>query len=338
MLIKSYEISKKNLNSLNSFLVYGENIGLKQDVIKSLIELKEKKEKTTYKIFEFEESEIIKDQNIFFNLIFSGSLFDNKKAIFINRATDKLFDLINEVTQKNPQDILLFCKADQLEKKSKIRNLFEKDKNLVCVACYKDNNFSLIQIVNEEIRQNQIKLSGESINLLIERANGDRNNLRNEIDKLKSFALNKKTISYEQLRELTNMVGNYQNDNIVNICLNGDKRKLNKALNENNFLLEDFFILLKLFSKKIHRLLKIKILNRSEKNIDQIFSQIRPPIFWKEKEDIKKQIGLWNEKKLNIIIKKINQIELECKKHHESAVNITLDFLSTVCEEVNNYS
>jgi len=337
MLIKSYEITKKSLNSLNFFLIYGENIGLKQDITRSVLELKEKKN-GKYKKFEFEEEEIIKNQNNFFNLIFSGSLFDKKKAIFINRTTDKLFNLISEISKKDIEDILIFFKAGQLEKKSKIRNLFEKDKNLVCVACYQDNNFDLIKIINDEIKQTKIKLSTESINLLIERASGDRNNLRNEVNKLKSFALNKQMVSYDQVKELTNMVGNYQNDYIVNICLNGDKKKLNKILGENNFSFEDFLILLKIFSKKVHRLLKIKIFNRLEKDLDQIFNQIRPPIFWKEKDDVKKQVRLWNEKKLNLIIKKINEIELNCKKNHELATNITLNFLSAVCNEVNNYS
>ena len=337
MLIKSYEILKKDLNLLNSFLIYGENTGLKQDIVKSVIELKEKKN-IKYKQFKFEEEEIIKNQNDFFNLIFSGSLFDKKKVIFVNRTTDRLFNLISEISKKNIKDILIFFEADQLEKKSKIRNLFEKDKNLVCIACYQDNNFDLIKIINDEIKQTKIKLSTESINLLIERASGDRNNLRNEVNKLKSFALNKQMVSYDQVKELTNMVGNYQNDYIVNICLNGDKKKLNKILRENNFSFEDFLILLKIFSKKIHRLHKIKIFNRLEKNLDQIFNQIRPPIFWKEKEDVKKQVRLWNEKKLNLIIKKINEIELNCKKNHELATNITLDFLATVCDEVNNYS
>jgi DNA polymerase-3 subunit delta len=337
MLIKSYEILKKDLNFLNSFLIYGENTGLKQDTVKSLIELKEKKN-IKYKQFKFEEEEIIKNQNDFFNLIFSGSLFDKKKAIFVNRTTDRLFNLISEISKKDIKDILIFFEADQLEKKSKIRNLFEKDNNLVCIACYQDNNFDLIKVINDEIKQTKIKLSTESINLLIERASGDRNNLRNEVNKLKSFALNKQMVSYDQVKKLTNMVGNYQNDYIVNICLNGDKKKLNKILRENNFSFEDFLILLKIFSKKIHRLLKIKIFNRLEKNLDQIFNQIRPPIFWKEKEDVKKQVKLWNEKKLNLIIKKINEIELNCKKNHEISTNITLDFLSTVCNEVNNYS
>jgi len=337
MLIKSYEILKKDLNFFNSFLIYGENTGLKQDIVKSVIRLKEKKN-IKYKQFKFEEEEIIKNQNDFFNLIFSGSLFDKKKVIFVNRTTDKLFNLISEISKKDIKDILIFFEANQLEKKSKIRNLFEKDNNLVCIACYQDNNFDLIKIINDEIKQIKIKLSTESINLLIERAAGDRNNLRNEVNKLKSFALNKQMVSYDQVKELTNMVGNYQNDYIINICLNGDKKKLNKILRENNFSFEDFLILLKIFSKKIHRLLKIKIFNRLEKNLDQIFNQIRPPIFWKEKEDVRKQAKLWDEKKLNLIIKKINEIELNCRKNHELTTNITLDFLSTVCNEVNNYS
>ena len=98
MLIKSYEILKKDLNLLNSFLIYGENIGLKQDIVKSVIKLKEKKN-IKYKQFKFEEEEIIKNQNDFFNLIFSDSLFDKKKAIFVNRTTDRLFNLINEISK-----------------------------------------------------------------------------------------------------------------------------------------------------------------------------------------------------------------------------------------------
>ena len=337
MLIKSFEIFKKNLDCFNFFLIYGENVGLKKDIIKSLFNLKEKKN-GNYKQFEFEEEEIIKNQNNFFNLIFSGSLFDKKKVIIINRTTDKLFNLINEISKKDIEDILIFLKAELLEKKSKIRNLFEKEDRLACIPCYQDNNFYLIKIIQDEIKQTKIKLSTESINLLVERSNGDRNNIRNELKKLESFALNKKEISYEQIRTLTNMAGNHQNDYIINLCLNGDKKNLNKTLSENNFLFEDFFILLKILSKKIHRLIEIKILNHSEKNIDKIFNQIKPPVFWKEKEDVKKQIKLWNEHKLNLMIKKINETELNCKKNHELTTNIMLDFMLTVCNEVNNYS
>ena len=335
MIIKSYEITKIQKEVFNCFLIYGENIGLKKDAVKYLI--KSNKD-NKYKKLEYDEEEILNDPNNFYNLIFSGSLFDDNKIIIINKTTDKLLNLVEDILQKEIKDILFFFKADLLEKKSKIRSYFEKNKKLACIPCYQDTNYNLTKIINNEIRKEKIKLSAESINLLAERANGDRNNLQIEIDKLKSFALKNKSITYEQLKELTNMTSKFDNNYIVNICLNGDKKKLNKTIGENSFSLEDIYILLKTFSKKVHRLLQIKILNREEKNIEQIFYQITPPIFWKEKDDVKKQILLWNEKKLNLIINKINQIELNCKKNHEISAHILLDFLCNVCDEVNSYS
>ena len=94
MIIKSYEVIKKKLDNYNLYLFYGENIGLKKDLIKLIINIKEKKI-GKHKSFEFEEEEILKNPSNFYNLIFSGSLFDQKKIIKINRASDKLFNLIN---------------------------------------------------------------------------------------------------------------------------------------------------------------------------------------------------------------------------------------------------
>ena len=66
--------------------------------------------------------------------------------------------------------------------------------------------------------------------------------------------------------------------------------------------------------------------------------QIKPPVFWKEKDEVKKQINLWNEGRLDTVVKKMNEIELHCKKNHELSINIILDFLSGICEEANNFS
>jgi len=174
--------------------------------------------------------------------------------------------------------------------------------------------------------------------LLIERASGDRNNLRNELNKLKSFALNKQMISYDQVKELTNMVGNYQNDYIVNICLNGDKKKLNKILKENNFSFEDFFILLKTFSKKIHRLLKIKEQENKSDNLDDLINTSKPVIFWKEKPLVKKQLSLWSLNDLVKIISDINNTELLCKKNPHISKVIFFAFFLKICTQANNFS
>jgi len=337
MIIKSYEIQNNKLDKHNIYLFYGKNKGLKKDLSKYSLQIKEENS-IQFKKFKFEEEEILKNENNFYNLIFSGSLFDSKKAIFINRVSDKIYNLIEDILQKDISETIIFLEAEALDKKSKIRNLFEKEKKLVCVPCYEDNNINLTKIVNGELRKSNLKISNESINLLIQRASGDRENLRNEIEKLISFGKDKKTVSFDDIKKLTNLAENHQNDHIINICLNRENKSLKKIIEDNIFSTEDFFILIRVLSKKIHRLIKLKNLMNENSNVDNVISQIKPPIFWKEKNEVKKQINLWTVGQLNNIIKKISQIELDCKKNNELSLKIMINFLGELSSVTNNVS
>ena len=207
--------------------------------------------------------------------------------------------------------------AYKLDKRSKIRNLFEKNESLVCIPTYQENEIQLKKIINNEMQKFNFKLSQESINLIINRSKGDRENIKTELEKIKIFSKNKESISLEDVRVLTNMSENFENEEIINLCLSGNKKKLLRTLEENNFSNEDFFILLKILNKKIHRLIKIKNLIKIEKNLEKSLNQLKPPIFWKEKEIVKKQLTLWNIKGLEKVLYKLNQLELVCFLLHK---------------------
>jgi len=334
VIFKSYEILKKKIDNFCLFLFYGENEGLKKDLIESIINKNNNKQK----IHKFEESEILNNPDNIYNLIFSGSFFETFKICYINKISDKSLPFITDIMKKKPSDIIIFCLSGNLEKKSKIRNLFEKEKGLICVPCYSDTQIDLNRIINNELKNLNIKLSQEAINLIITRVNGDRQNLKNEINKIKNYSLNKKTISFEEVKILTNLASNFENDEIVNFSLSGEKVRLKRMMEENNFSSVDSFILQKILNKKIHRLIKIKILQQKEKNADTVINQIKPPIFWKEKEIVKKQAIIWSLNNLYKVIDKLNNIELSAKKNYEIGINITLDFLAYLCNEANNSS
>ena len=333
MIIRSYEIKKK-IDNYYLFLLYGENEGIKKDLIKIIINKNNNKQK----IHRFEESEILNNPDNIYNLIFSGSFFESFKICYINKISDKSLPFITDIMKKKPTDIIIFCLSGNLEKKSKIRNLFEKDKELICVPCYSDTQIDLNRIINDELKKLNIKLSQEAANLIISRADGDRQNLKNEIDKIKNYSLNKKTISIEEVKILTNLANNFENDEIVNFSLSGEKMRLKRMMEENNFSSTDSFILQKILNKKIHRLIKIKNLQQNEKNKDKVINQIKPPIFWKEKEMVKKQTIIWSLKNLYEVMNKLSNIELSSKKNYEMSINITLDFLAYLCNKANSSS
>ena len=212
MIIKSFDFLKFDLRENYFFLFYGENEGYKNEII-------EEKFKKLYNdnIYIYEESEILKNEEDFFNNILSRSFFENKKLVIISRVTDKINNIIEEILEKKIEDLVIILNASILEKKSKLRSLFEKNKKTVCVPFYEDNNQTLSGIINRFFKENKIQISQQLINLIIQRCRGDRQNLRNELEKIKSFSKNKSKINSEDLLKLTNLAENYSVSELIEI-------------------------------------------------------------------------------------------------------------------------
>ena len=311
MIIKSYEVKKNKLFFLknNFFLLYGENIGLKKD-IQNFITIEIKKEESNFETLSLYENEILDNEENFYNTIYSGSLFSNKKLIFIYEATDKIIKKISEVYDRYPDNIILIIFSKILEKKSKLRNFFEKQKKAICIPCYLDNEKDLEIIAKLELKKNKISLSREVLNLLIEKSNSDRNNLRNEIQKIQSYSLNKKKLELDEIKSLINFSGDYKSDILINECLCGNINQYKKIISELYINTVNQILLLRILGNKIQRLLKIKKQENITKNLDMLINSSKPPIFWKEKPLVKKKLWLGplklcpNREKILLILKK----------------------------------
>ena len=325
MIIKSYELDKLDLKKKQFFLFYGENQGFKSDIIERKFK-KENLENT----YHYDENEILKNEENFFNNILSRSFFENKKLIIISRVSDKIKEIIEEVIDKKIEDITIILNADILEKKSKLRTFFEKNKKAICVPFYADNNQTLIGIISKFFREKNIPVSQQSINVIVERCRGDRQNLNNELQKIEGFTKNKNKIEIKDILKLTNLAENYDVSELIDSCLAKNKRRTVSILNENNYSLEDCIIIIRTFLIKAKRLLKLCLEVENKKNIDAIISTFRPPIFWKDKEIIKLQVKLWSYKNVENLIYRINEIELLIKKNSNNSnnsINILSDFI-----------
>ena len=330
MIVKSFEINKIN-NSHKIFLFYGENEGHKNEIIEDKF-----KKRYTNSIYVYEENEILKNQENFFNEILSKSFFEKEKLIIINRTTDKIKNLIDEIIEKKIDDIIIILNSNSLEKKSKLRILFEKNKDLTCVPFYADNNQTLNSIINFFFREKKISISQQLINILIERSRGDRKNLRNELQKIESFALNKKSINFQEIIKLTNLADNYSASELIDHCLAKNTKKTVTILNENNYSDEDNMIIIKTLLNKLKRLLKIHDLIDEKSNIDQAVSSFKPPIFWKDKPIVTQQLKSWGKKELKDLIFESNSVELLIKKNTAIAKNILSDFIINNSKKTNN--
>ena len=330
MIIKSFELNKIDYKH-KFFLLYGENEGHKNQVIKE-------KFKKSYidSIHLYEESEILKNQENFFNAILSKSFFEKEKLIIIDRATDKIKNLIEEIIKKKINDIVIILNSNILEKKSRLRVFFEKDKSLTCIPFYTDTNQTLNSIINLFLREKKIPVSQQLINVLIERSRGDRKNLENELQKIESFCLNKKSINLQKIIKLTNLADNYSASELIDHSLAKNTKKTVTILNENNYSDEDYIIIIRTLLAKLKRLLKVHELVDEKNNIDQAVSSFKPPIFWKDKPVVTQQIISWKKDELKNLIYDSNEIEFLIKKNSAIGKNILSDFIINNSKKTNN--
>ncbi len=330
MIVKSYEINKIN-SQIRFYLVYGKNEGLKDECIKEIIK------KDQNKVFNYEEKQIQDDKEIFFENTLSGSLFEENKIIIINRATDKIYEIIQELLERNISGIKIIINSGILEKKSKLRSLFEKDKNLICIPIYPDNNETLSRLASTFFKKEKISISQQNINLIINKCNGDRHNLRNELKKISIYAVRKKNITTQEIFKLINLSENYGFAELIDNCLIKNKKKILNILNENNFSNEDCIIILRTFLMKAKKVLKLSLQFEQTNDLNKTIASAKPPIFWKDKEIVKIQLNKWKPKKIRELIYRLNDIELQIKKNFNNSILIITNFiLEQGSSETNN--
>ena len=318
MIFKSYQINKIDISQNKYVLFYGKNENLRNIAIKELT-------KNKNEVLFYDEKEILMDQSSFIESTLNKSFFENEKLIVVKRASDKILKIIEEITSKAIEDLMVIIDTENLDKKSKLRKLFEK--KYVCVAFYPDTPQTLSKLTYQFFQDKKISISPSNVNLIVSKSNGDRQNLINELKKIENFCKEGKEISYETLIKLTNLNEDYSVSEIIDNCLVKNKKKLIYMLNENNFSNEDGILIIRTFLNKSKKILALSKEYENNKSIDITISSARPPIFWKDKEIIKEQIYKWTPKKIKNLIFKLNELELLIKKNITNSKNLVTDFL-----------
>jgi len=320
MILKSNEINKVNQSINHLILFYGKNDGLKNEAIEIL-------NKDKNNILNYEEKEILDNENNFIETILSKSLFDPQKFIVIKRSTDKILKIIENLQQKNLEGTTIILNSEILEKKSKLRSFFEKNKKLVCVPFYPDNDQTLSKLAYNFLREKKISISSSNINLIVNKCSGDRETLINELQKIELFSKNGKQINSNSISKLINLSENHSISELIDNCLAQNKRKIISILNENNFSNEDCIMIVRSFLIKSKKLLALSKAFETNKNIDLTISSAKPPIFWKEKEITKQQVLKWNSKNIKQLIYSLSETELQIKKNINNSINLITDFI-----------
>ena len=329
MILKSYEAKKINLEVNKFLLLYGKNEGLKNHIIKDILSTKKN-------IFNYEEKEILDNSEIFIENLLTKSLFESEKVIIIKRVTNSLMKILDKISNIISDDLIIILNADNLEKKSKLRSMFEKHKEYVCIPVYPDTEQSLLNLAINYLKEKKILMSNENVNLLVNKCSGNREALLNELQKIEFLSKSQLKLTSEKISKLVNLNEDYSVSELIDSCLAKNQKKTINILNENNFSAEDCILIIRVFLNKSKKILELSSIFEKNQNIDLTISAAKPPIFWKDKEITKKQIYLWKPKHVRNLIYKLHELELITKKNINNSINLVSNFILEQCSSNTN--
>ena len=329
MIYKSYLIEENiNLINKNLFLFYGENLGLKEELKKKI-----KFENKNAEIINFIQDDIFKNEETFFNEIFNDSLFQNEKIYFINNANDKILNLVENIENKI-DDIKIFIFSDILDKRSKLRNYFEKSEKAGVAACYADNEVTIRKKIQEKLKGFK-GLSAENINIIINSCGLDRIKLNNEINKIITYFLDKKLES-DKLEILLDLKINDDFNLLKDEALNGNKLKTNKLLSDTVIETEKNVLYLNIINQRLNKIAEVIEMSKNN-NLEKAVTLIKPPIFWKDKPLFISQTRKWSSSKIKKILNKTFNLEIEIKSNSAPNKHILLKkLLIDICQLANS--
>ena len=331
MIIKSFNLNDIKKSKSNCFLLYGENDGHKEEAISNYF-LKDFKGE----VVRYDENQILENKNLFLETCFNESLFESNKIILISRVTSKMYEIIKELTNKKIYNKKIIFISQLLEKRSKIRQLFETEEELVCVAFYQDNISSLYKIAYNFFKTNNISISSDNINLILEKCSGDRKNLQNEMNKILNFSFKKNKITKEEILKLVSSQEDENYFELIDLCLAMNHFKVINIINNNSFNKNDAIILIRSFLSRLKRLVELKKIQNKKGNIKETIDFFKPSIFWKDKEIVQKQMEFWTLERIYILIEDLNTLELKFKRNYELSNNLIFDIIINTSKNANS--
>ena len=330
MIFKSYLVENdlSLLKNKNIILLYGENTGLKDDLKKSIIENNKDRE-----VIKLTQDEILKNNFLLDNEIMNLSLFNEKKIILIDNITDKSFSVIEKNISQDNCIICLF--SGTLEKRSKLRNLFEKEKTLGIIPCYEDNEITLRNYIKKNLK-NIKGLNQEIINFIIDNSNKSRDRIKNELNKITVYFMEKQ-INILELRQLLNLDENDNYQRLRDTAILGDKKLLNDLISKTLINEQDNMIYIRGLLNQFIKLAEILEINKTTKNLTQAVESLKPKVFWKDKPTILGQANKWEIKKIKTTIDELTNAEILIKSSTDiRGSEITKKLLIDICNKASS--
>lgn len=241
------------------------------------------------------------------------SLVGGRRVVRVRGAGDALARLFAGFLAETSA-ALVVVEAGELGGGSALRRAFENSPRGAAVGCYPDAPRDRAQVIRESLAAHRVMVSRDAAQYLVDHLGEDRLATRSELDKLALYAGDGGRVEYDDAVLLVGDGAALELDDAVMAAAEGDAARLDRVLDRVFQEGESPVTVVRSalrHMQRLHRLTAARLATGA--TIETVMAAARPPIFYKQQDSIRRQLGQWREPALRRALDRLARAELQMK-------------------------
>jgi DNA polymerase III subunit delta len=258
------------------------------------------------------------------------SLMGGGRVVRIRDAGDALAALFARFLAEPKGDALVVVEAGDLPGRSTLRRAFDDAPAAASIGCYPDTPRDLAAMIRETCAEHRIALSRDATDFLVGHLGGDRLLTRSELDKLTLYAGDGGRIGLDDARAVIADTAALSLDDALLAAAEGNAAALDRALARVFQEGESPVSVIRALLRHLQRLHLLAARIAAGGSIDEAIRAARPPIFFKQQDSWRRQLGRWSEVRLRRMLDLVGDAEFRMKQTGLPAETICREALFSV--------
>jgi DNA polymerase III subunit delta len=262
------------------------------------------------------------------------SLIGGRRVVRVREAGDRLAALFRGFLDDAPGDGFIVVEAGELPGSSALRRVFDASSRAAGIGCYPDTPRERVAVIQDALKAHRIAVSGEAVQYLVEHLGGDRLLTRAELEKLALYAGEGGGIDVEDAQQSIGDSATLEVADAVMAATEGDAAKLDRVLDRVFQVDESPVSVIRALLRHLHRLQALAARMAAGATAVEVMGSARPPIFYKQEDNFRRQLALWTEPGLRAELDRVAQAELNMKLTGLPAETICREAMLAVAQSV----
>lgn len=241
------------------------------------------------------------------------SLIGGRRVVRVREVGDRLAALFRGFLDDPPGEGFTVVEAGDLPSSSALRRVFDASPRAAAIGCYPDTPRERAAVINDALKARRIAVSGDAAQYLVEHLGGDRLLTRAELEKLALYAGEGGRVEVEDARRSIGDSAALEIDDAVMAAAEGDAAKLDRVLDRVFQVDESPVSVIRALLRHLHRLHALSARLTAGATAAEVMNTARPPIFYKQEDNFRRQLALWSEAELRAELDRVAQAELHMK-------------------------